>query len=218
MPLSGSVVLITGATGAVGRPLADALLTANAGVAIGVQGVEDVHPVERALRERGVSAFISPCDVRYEEDVVRLVHRVIRHFGRIDMLINAAMIDGLSERIVDYPVDPWRKVMATNLTGSYLLCREVLPWMIRQRNGCIVMLQRMHSGDGKSRLPAAHVTRQAIDALAQQLLAELKSVDVGVHALQVTPPADGETSRPEWIEAVLKLAHENRSSRTTPLH
>lgn len=205
MPLSGSVVLITGATGPIGRPLTDALLAANANVAIGVRRIEDVHPVDRALRERNLSAFISPCDLRFEEDVVRLVHRVIRQFGRIDALINAAMVDGLDERLIDYPVDPWRSVLATNITGSYLLCREVLPWMIRQREGCIMFLQR--SVDDRSAPAAAHVTRQAIEALARQLLAELRSLKVGIHSLQVAVP-EHDGARPDWIDTVLNLARD----------
>ena len=218
MPLSGSVVLVTGATGSIGRPLTEALLTAHARLAIGVRRIEDVHPVDSALRQRGLSAFISPCDVRYEEDVVRLVHRVIRQFGRIDMLINAAMIDGLDERIVDYPVDPWRKVIATNLTGSYLLCREVLPWMTRQRRGCIALVQRAASSDSRPTPGVALVTWQAVEALLQQLAGELNSTQVRLHALQIPPSGPSEPTGPAWVDAILKLAHDQAVRAPEPVN
>ena len=201
MPLSGSVVLITGATGPVGRPIADAFCEAGASVAFSVRRIEDVRPAEVSLRKDGKAPFIAPCDLRFEEDVVRLVHRVIRHFGRIDMLINAAMISGPTERIVDCHVDPWRKLIATNLTGSYLLCREVLPWMLRQKRGCVALI---HPAAAEASGASTLVTKEAVSALVNQLTAEIRLPDVNLHALPSPPPAKLDDSA--WLASLLELA------------
>lgn len=205
MPLSGSVVLVTGATGSVGRPLIDRFLAANANLAIAVKRIEDVHPFDSTLRQRGLSPFIAPCDVRYEEDVVRLIHRVIRRFGRIDMVINAAVIDGPDERIVDCPVDIWRTVLATNLTGAYLLCREVLPWMIRQKRGCIALAQPADA-DSDSAPGVSRVTQHAVGALVQHLSGEIKSTQVHLHTFQVPPSGAPQTADPALADDLMKLA------------
>ncbi len=149
--LEDKVVLLTGATGPMGCALLDAFLDADAKLALCVRRMAHLPDLEQRLARRLEHTLIVPCDLRYEENVVRMIHRVVQRFGRIDVIVNAAYILGPLVPIMDYPVDPWRDVLATNLTGTYLVCREALPWMTRQGSGSIINVTTSLTGAVKPR-------------------------------------------------------------------
>jgi 3-oxoacyl-[acyl-carrier protein] reductase len=201
------VVLVTGATGAIGQPLADACGAGGARLALIVRRTEAVDVMERRFLKLGIAPFVVPCDLRYEEDVVRMVHRVIDRFGRIDVVINAAAVLGPKEAIEDYPVDPWRNVLATNVTGAYLVCREVLPWMRRQGNGCILNVTSHLPRAPRANWGAYLVSNHAIEGITQSLAVELRGTGVRVHTVDVgMPQSEGKSAGSEWVTPFLTLA------------
>ena len=184
MFLVGRNVLITGAAGTVGRCLADAFARAGATLALGVRHPGDVTILQRQFAE-GRPAMVVPCDLRHEEDVVRMVHRVVHGLGRIDAVINAASVVGPRLAVVDYPTEPWRNVFATNVVGTFLVCREVLPWMIRQGHGVILNVTLDVSREARSKCGAYPVSVSAIEGLTRQLAAEVGESGVCVHTVEV---------------------------------
>ena len=214
--IEGKVVLITGATGAMGRTLVDAFLDAKARLALCVRRMVHLPDLEQRLVARHDHAMIVPCDLRYEENVVRMVHRVVQRFGRIDVIVNAAAIGGPPVRIIDYPIDPWRDVIATNLTGPYLVCREALPWLTRQRSGSIINVTSELTTSVRPAGGALLVSHFGIEGLTKLLAAELKdsgvrvnTVDVGVLTPEMEPSAPGTS----WTNAFLWLASDASSGQ-----
>lgn len=208
MPIRDKVILITGATSLFGRQLAEALSAQGAKLALCVRRMDAVDPTERDFFRRGIQAFVAPCDLRYEEDVVRMVHRVIRRFGRIDGVINAAAALGPRESIMDYPVDPWRNVLATNVTGTFLVCREVLPWMHRHRFGRIVNITTQLTEEAKAEWGAYLVSNHAVEGLTQLLAAEVKQADIRVNCFDIGMPltnAETDEFPPQLAESILNL-------------
>lgn len=209
MSIQDKVVLVTGATGTVGQPLADACGAGGARLALVVRRTEAVDVMERRFLKEGLAPFVVPCDLRYEEDVVRMVHRVIQRYGRIDVVINAAAVLGPKEAIEDYPVDPWRNVLATNVTGAYLVCREVLPWMRRQGSGCILNITSHLPLAPRANWGAYLVSNHAVEGITQSLAMELKGTGVHVHAVDVgMPQPEGKPVGTEWLGPFLALAGE----------
>lgn len=209
MSLRGKTVLVTGATGAIGRPIVEACSQAEATLAITTRRLADSAEIERELLQRGIDAAILPCDLRYEEDVVRMVHRLAQRFGRIDVVINAAVIAGPRLSALDYPVDPWRDVIATNVTGTFLVCREVLPWMIRQRSGSIVNITDSLTGSRGGNSAAYALSMQTVDHLTRLLAGEVKGTGVRVNAVdlgQLSPTSRRHKDSSDWTEPLLWLA------------
>jgi len=183
--LAGQVVLITGASGTLGRSLVEAFASAGAKLALCGREAVALQSIELDLYQRGIHAIAVPADIRFEDDVIRMVHRVVQRFGRIDAVINTVAVTGPRAALMDYPTDPWRDVIATNLTGTYLVCREVLPWMSRQRAGSIV---NVTSGEASEPAPSwgAYVASQcAVAGLTQLLAAEMKDQGVRVNLIEL---------------------------------
>lgn len=187
MSLDGKIILITGATGALGRRLTQAFADEGAHLALAARTFHALYEMENELLGRNRKAVAFPCDVRYEDEVIRLVHRVVNRFGRIDCLITAASASGPRQPVLDYPLDPWRDVISTNLTGTFLMCREVLPWMLRQNAGSII---NVTSGvtSGKAGFGAYLASKCAVEGMTRMLAAETRESGVRVNMVDVGIP------------------------------
>jgi len=209
MPLDDKVILLTGATGSLGRRLTRAFADAGARLALCARSFASLYELETGLIADGGKAVAFPCDVRYEDEVIRLVHRVVERFRRIDSLINAASVLGPKQPIVDYPFEPWRDAIATNLTGTYLMCREVLPWMMRQETGSIVNVTSGAVQSGKPGSGAFMASKCGVEGLTRLLAEETRDSGVRVNMVDVgTPRPDrrGHECSPELAAAFLWLA------------
>lgn len=215
--LHDKVVLVTGASGKLGNRLVTAFAEAGAPLAFSDRHRATLEPIHADLQARGKEAVAFTCDVRDEHEVIRLVHRVVRHFGRIDVLINAASVVGPRLPVADYPVDPWRDVIATNLTGTFLVCREVLPWMLRQGSGSIVNVTSAVSASTKPQWGAFLASKCGVEGLTQMLAAEVRDAGVRVNVVDFgTPRADKRTpkSADGWARPFLWLASDDSATTT----
>ena len=141
--MDGKVAVITGSGRGIGRHIAKTF--ADAGADVVVADIVPLDTVEREIQERGVQALAVPTDVRSEEQVQSLVNATMEKFGRIDVLVNNAAIVthflwGLPRwpRVRDMEKEFWDKVIGTNLGGTFLCTKYVLPHMEAQRSGHVV--------------------------------------------------------------------------------
>ena len=104
-------------------------------------------------------------------------------FGGIDILINAAGINGAIGPVESYPVESWHQVMAVNLTGVFLSCREVLPYLRRARHGRIVNLSSVGGKEGNPNQGAYGASKAGVIALTKSLGKELADTDIRVNAV-----------------------------------
>jgi NAD(P)-dependent dehydrogenase (short-subunit alcohol dehydrogenase family) len=136
--LSEKVALITGGNRGIGLAIARALLAEGAEVVISAR---DPSTLERAAKEIGrqrAKAVPLVCDVR-DPKIVQTMFAALAlkgRFGRLDILVNNAGISHANLRVADLPVESWEDVIATNLTGMFLVTRAALPLM--NRGGAIV--------------------------------------------------------------------------------
>ena len=139
MELRGSVAIITGAGGAIGR--ATALLFAVEGAAVVLADVrkEGVEEIARGLKESGGRALPLAADVSDEKDVARIVRSTLEEFGTIDVLVNNAAIS-METPILDIQTADWDRVMAVNLRSVFLLSRDALRVMKTRGKGKIISM------------------------------------------------------------------------------
>jgi NAD(P)-dependent dehydrogenase (short-subunit alcohol dehydrogenase family) len=136
--LTGKKAIVTGGSRGIGKALAEGLAAHGADVAIIVQSTVDrAGAVADGIRAAGRDAMVIKADVSKEADVARMADEVVARWGRIDILINNAgiVIPGNAE---DYALEDWRRTMAVNLDGVFLVSRAVGRQMIRQKSGSII--------------------------------------------------------------------------------
>lgn len=215
MSIKGKVVLITGSSSPVGVRLAESFAESGAELALSVRRSADVDLLQRRFADRLTPPLILQCDLQFEEDIVRAIHRVVNRYGRIDVVVNAATVTGPRLPVVNYPVDPWRNVLATNLTGTYLVCREALPWMERQGGGSIINVTHSQGGQIKAQGGAFLVSTHALDGLTQLLATEHRGSGVRVNSIEFAgSPADASDDGEDWTQPFLWLASDEAANVT----
>lgn len=136
---TGQVFLVTGAGRGIGKLLAERL--ARLGAHVGVCDViaDRAHETERLIADFGGSALPLVADVSKEADVRSAVDALLARWGRIDVLINMAGSYGLPYRKThETPVEEWDSVFASNVRGSFLCSKTVLPHMVEAGGGRII--------------------------------------------------------------------------------
>ena len=141
MDLRGTVSLVTGGNGGLGRRISRALAEAGSNVAVVCRASrEDAEGVATELRALDVDAEVFLADVTIPEQITGLYEQVLARFGRIDVLVNNAAynqsvpfkdLEGLTPEI-------WQQILHANATGPFYCCRAIAPIMKRQGNGRII--------------------------------------------------------------------------------
>ncbi len=181
--LRGKVALITGGSRGIGQAIASAYAQAGARVFICGRNDADVEKAVRDIRTEGGTIDGVAADVSRLQDVQRAVRTALERFGAIDVLVNNASILGPREAIVDYPVDDWEAVIRVNLTGPFLMTREVLPSMLRRRSGSIINVTSGVGRTGKAKWGAYAVSKAGLENLTQVLADEVRATGVRVNAV-----------------------------------
>ncbi|MDC0076060.1 SDR family oxidoreductase [Gammaproteobacteria bacterium] len=139
--LKGKKALIIGARRNMGKAFALGLAEAGADVAISDVNIESgqLQIVADEIQEMGRKSLALKADISNQEDVKKLVKRVVKEFGTIDILMNVAVMYH-TRSMVDLDEDSWDKLTDVNLKGYWLMIQEVSPIMMKQKSGSIINL------------------------------------------------------------------------------
>jgi NAD(P)-dependent dehydrogenase (short-subunit alcohol dehydrogenase family) len=188
------VVIITGAGKGIGRYVAGTFVTAGAKV---VASDIDAPALQRTVAELTSAdgdVLGIETDVRDEAQVEAMVARAIERFGRIDVLINNAAVVTHSHLwpaptwtqpwpvVRDMSKEFWDRVIETNLTGTFLCSKHVIPHMEAQGGGHIITLP---GGGAATKLGvlAYSITKQAVTVFARFLAEEVRAANICVIAI-----------------------------------
>ena len=134
--LTGKVAMVTGASSGLGASAAVAYAEAGAKVAVLARRLEKLEETKKKIEAVGGTAIAIRCDVSREEDVKKAVETIVREFGTIDIVLNAAGIVVLGG-VDALDVEGWDKACATNLRGPFLTAKYVIPYMKEKNYGKI---------------------------------------------------------------------------------
>ena len=179
MRLSNKVSLITGASRGIGRASALALAREGStviGVARTKKDLDDLVKIVEAEKGR---AKCMVCDVTNSSEVRVCVKQAIDMCGRIDILVNNAGIGGYRP-FLDWTEADYDRIMATNAKSSWLFAKEVLPHMLRQGGGNIVMLSSVAGLQGYPTEGIYCMSKFAQVALAESLDREFYQKNIKV--------------------------------------
>ncbi len=183
--LEGRTAIVTGAAHGIG--VATARLMLSAGLNVVLADV-DAAAVEAATESAAATgrAIAVTADVSNADAVASLVEETKRRFGRVDILFANAAIQ-LSRPVVETTEADWDRIQDVNLKGVYFCCRAVLPAMLQQRAGSIVISASGHAFATYRGFSAYAATKGAVVAFMRGLA--LDYADRGIRANCVIPGA-----------------------------
>jgi len=139
LSLKGQVAIVTGGAAGIGLQMSYALGEAGANLVLASRKIERCEEVAQKMSGQ-LKAEVCPvqCDVAREEDVDNLFRSVMKKFGRVDILVNNSGATWGAPSL-EFPMDGWRKVMETNVTGLWMMCQRAGKIMASQNYGRIII-------------------------------------------------------------------------------
>jgi 2-dehydro-3-deoxy-L-rhamnonate dehydrogenase (NAD+) len=171
--LTGRVALVTGGASGLGAAAAAALVAAGARVA--VFDLRAAHTGECVLQG----------DIANSAQVSTAVDRIHRELGEIDILINSAGIPGPWQSALTLDQREWTRIMTVNATGTFNICRAVVPEMVARGYGRVVLISSVAGKEGNPLLPAYSASKAAVIAFGKSIAQDVAGSGVLVNV--VTP-------------------------------
>jgi NADP-dependent 3-hydroxy acid dehydrogenase YdfG len=180
--LTGKVAIITGASAGIGRASALALAAEGAHLILTARRSERLHELVAEIEKLGSNASVVVGDAREESTAQETVKAALAVTGKIDILLNNTGM-GIYKNLVDTSLEDYDTMMDTNMRSGFLFTRYVVPEMIKQKSGTILMLSSMAGVYGFAGEAVYCSTKFAQVGFAQALDKELRPHGIKVGAI-----------------------------------
>ena len=148
--MQDKVVIVTGACGLLGPEYIDILSDAGADVVMAYHDNKDkVNKLKKSIiKKYNTNPLVVYVDISDEGSVIHMVNKVIRKYGKIDVLVNNAYYsharNKLCNTLEDTPIEEWRRTLNVNIDGVFLCCKHIGKQMVKQGYGNIVNIASIY--------------------------------------------------------------------------
>ncbi|HVD21038.1 MAG TPA: glucose 1-dehydrogenase, partial [Nitrososphaera sp.] len=212
----GKIAIVTGSSKGIGRAIVLAFAKSDtyAGIVVNARKRDEAERVAKEVQDIGNCDSIAViADVSQEADCIRLIDETVKHYGRIDVLVNNA---GIQQEIPfeDTSIEVWQKIIAVDLTGPFVCGREAVKHMLNQnpKGGCIINISSVHQIIPKPHYLPYATSKAGIEMMTKTMALELAQDNIRVN---VVAPGAIETDMNEELEE--DKAELNKVLRRIPL-
>ena len=180
--LQGKIALVTGAGRGIGKAISMALAQAGVSVAVLACTESEVKETADEISKLHVEALPLTADVTNLEQIKQCVENIIHRWGQLDILINNAGFARFKP-FIELSLEEWKQTIEVNLTGTFIVSKCILPYMIAINSGSIINIS---SNSGLRPIPkqsAYCAAKHGVIGLTKTLAMELKPYNIRVHAI-----------------------------------
>lgn len=184
--LAGRRAMVVGGAGAIGQAIVHGLVHEGASVTVADKNVARAHEVAGAASQLGATSLAVEIDVLSETSVASAFESAADQMGGIDVLVNSAgvIFEAPTEEV---STSDWHRVIDLNLTGVFLCCRAVLPYMRQHGGGRIINIASQVGQRGGARLSHYSAAKAGVIGLTKALAREFAPEAILVNAVAPGP-------------------------------
>jgi 3-oxoacyl-[acyl-carrier protein] reductase len=180
--LENKTVIITGGSKGIGRVLALRLAKEKMNVVITARNENELNSTLKELQALNKNVLALKADVSAYDDVKRTVSETVNKFGNIHYLVNNAA--GFAfKHVKDFDVNEWKRVFEVNVFGTFMMCKEVLPYMEKLSDttgGTIINIASTSGRRGDAGASAYSASKFALTGFSESLFKEVRGQNIRV--------------------------------------
>jgi NAD(P)-dependent dehydrogenase (short-subunit alcohol dehydrogenase family) len=167
--IRGKAALITGATSGVGRAAAVVFARQGANVVATGRREQLGNELEAEVRESGGELTYVRADVSRVADCQASVEATVERFGRVDIVVNAAGIEGAFGDFHACSEEEWDRVIDTNLKGTAFCCRYAIPYMLEQGGGVLLNIASINAVEALAHMAPYNTSKAGVVQLTRTI-------------------------------------------------
>lgn len=188
--LNDRVALVTGAGSGIGKSTAKALAYAGASVALVGRTEEELEETQREIEHGGGDALVLESDISKEEDVRSIMEHIKKRWGRLDIVLANAGVNGVWAPIDQIHAEEWDETVTINLRGTYLTLKHAAA-LLKRQGGSVIITASINGTRTFSNLGA---TSYSCTKAAQVALAKMLALEWAQHRIRVNVICPGAIS------------------------
>ena len=176
-------IIVTGASRGIGAAIVKMLAKEDYNIVLNYNKSEEIaKKMQEEFTKQGKNVEIFKADVSKREEVKKLIEFTINKFKKIDVLINNA---GISQTrlFTDITDEDWNNMLNVNLNSVFYMTQEVLPYMIHEKEGCIINISSIWGITGAACETHYSVAKAGVDAMTKSLAKELGPSNIRVNSI-----------------------------------
>jgi dehydrogenase/reductase SDR family protein 4 len=182
--LEGKICVVTASSDGIGFAIAKKLALDGAKVVVSSRKQANVDEAVKLLKDQGLSDVLGvTCHVSKESDRKKLFEETVKKFGGIDVLVSNAAVNPAVGSVLESTEEVWDKIFDVNVKASYLLAKEVKPFIIQRGGGSIVFISSIGGFQPFDLLGAYSVSKTALFGLTKAAALECVKDNIRVNCV-----------------------------------